>query len=966
MMTAVAMNGSASDLFRLAPVTHAKMESANRALLERDSQLEALDAALAEAAGGRGGTVLVEGPAGTGKTALLTAAAERAPDRGVRLLSGRGSEIEQEFAFGLARQLLEPALAELDTAARGRLMAGPARPAALAVAPERELDDASPPDGFAMLNALFLVTARLSVERPLLLCVDDAHWGDTSSLRALSYLAGRLADVPVALVVSMRGSEPGAPEVLLDQLRSEPGVAVLTPTPLGQDSVAQMVRRRLPQADDDACRAAAEVTAGNPLYLTELLRSVVDENGAGGQSDSIQRAALPSLGDRISRRVARVGESAPALAAAMAVLGDHGSLAMAGELAAVSPTAAGEIAHRLRRIEILDSEDPFVFVHPLVRRSVYDSMSTTQRDANHGSAAELLERAGAGAEVVAAHRAAVRPSGSAAAAKAMVRAATEALARGAPDEAIRWHKRALAEEAPEPPRAELLAALGTAEVALLDPAALDHLRQALEASTDPGLSGRVAVTLAPPLFASGQWTESADVIAGAQAELGSSDPALAAELAGVGLMITSYSLAVGDRMMATPERLDELTAGPSWAAHALAAMRAADAAHTGQTDRARALVDRALEGNLLVTRQDRGMWGTSHLLVALAELDEHERGMAVGLQIQELAEREGSANGRIAAISHRGWIQARQGDLAGAIAALRPQIEGAMRTGNPTFVASQLFYLQDPLLECSGLDDLVAVADALDLEDSGLAGTLMSAMVLLLRGRLGANRMDHAGAVRNLTSALAILRGLEMGPTVAPARSLLALALPADRAEEASALVAEELELAEATGLERPRGLALRAAGLLAPDKDGVAALRESVKLLDVCGARVERARSLLALGGVLRRSGARLEARDELRTAMELARTCGADLLADRAQDELRTAGGRPRRRAATGPAALTASELRVARLAADGATTPEIAQALVVSAKTVETHLTHAYAKLGLSGAGARGRLAQALGTN
>jgi DNA-binding CsgD family transcriptional regulator len=125
----------------------------------------------------------------------------------------------------------------------------------------------------------------------------------------------------------------------------------------------------------------------------------------------------------------------------------------------------------------------------------------------------------------------------------------------------------------------------------------------------------------------------------------------------------------------------------------------------------------------------------------------------------------------------------------------------------------------------------------------------------------------------------------------------------------------------------------------------------------------VERARSLLALGAALRRSGSRLEARQELTEAMELARTCGADLLAERAREELRAAGGRPRRGATSGPAALTASELRVARLAAEGATTPEIAQTLVVSAKTVETHLTHVYAKLGLSGNGARGRLAEAL---
>ena len=132
-------------MFRLSLVTRATIDLSERTLLERDMQLGALDAALAAAGAGRGSTVLVEGAAGSGKTALLNAAIERAPGRGLRLLTGRGSEIEQEFAFGLARQLLEPPLAELDPAYRARLMAGPAQPAALAVAPERELDDGSPP-----------------------------------------------------------------------------------------------------------------------------------------------------------------------------------------------------------------------------------------------------------------------------------------------------------------------------------------------------------------------------------------------------------------------------------------------------------------------------------------------------------------------------------------------------------------------------------------------------------------------------------------------------------------------------------------------------------------------------------------------------------------------------------------------------------------------------------------------------
>ena len=264
---------------------------------------------MSDAAAGRGRAMVIEGSAGSGKTALLQAAAERAPPTtGWSLLAARGSQIEQEFPFGLARQLLEPPLSALAAADRDRLLDGPAQPALLAVAPERALDDGAPPEGFAMLHALHLVATGLAQDRPRLLVVDDAHWGDASSLRALSYLAGRLAATPLVLAISFRPAEPGAPEDLLDQLRAEPGVLSLTPTPLGPASVATLVRQRLPTADDDACRAAADVTAGNPLYVTELLRAVAQVGNGSAAAASIQRAALPSLGDRVSRRIARVAD----------------------------------------------------------------------------------------------------------------------------------------------------------------------------------------------------------------------------------------------------------------------------------------------------------------------------------------------------------------------------------------------------------------------------------------------------------------------------------------------------------------------------------------------------------------------------------------------------------------------------------------------------------------------------------
>jgi ATP/maltotriose-dependent transcriptional regulator MalT len=202
-----------------------------------------------------------------------------------------------------------------------------------------------------------------------------------------------------------------------------------------------------------------------------------------------------------------------------------------------------------------------------------------------------------------------------------------------------------------------------------------------------------------------------------------------------------------------------------------------------------------------------------------------------------------------------------------------------------------------------------------------------------------------------------------MGPAVSPARSALALALPdADRAEALS-LVDEELALARASGLARPIGVALRAAGVLEGGEAGIEQLRESASLLEGSGARLEHARSLVELGAALRRNGRRSEARAPLALGMELADRCGAQRLVTLAREELTAAGGRPRRIATTGPAALTASERRVVEIAAQGASNPEIAQELFLSLKTIETHLSHAYSKLGLAGAGARDRLGKVL---
>jgi DNA-binding CsgD family transcriptional regulator len=183
-----------------------------------------------------------------------------------------------------------------------------------------------------------------------------------------------------------------------------------------------------------------------------------------------------------------------------------------------------------------------------------------------------------------------------------------------------------------------------------------------------------------------------------------------------------------------------------------------------------------------------------------------------------------------------------------------------------------------------------------------------------------------------------------------------------DRNEEARALAAEELALARRWGDPRAIGAALRVLGLVEGGEAGIGLLREAVEVLAVSEARLEHSRALVDLGAALRRANQRTEARARLREGVDLARTVGALGLAERANDEIAATGARPRKLLQTGLDALTASERRVAQLAADGMSNKEIAQTLFVTIKTVEMHLSHAYRKLEIS---SRVQLGKALET-
>jgi DNA-binding CsgD family transcriptional regulator len=184
-----------------------------------------------------------------------------------------------------------------------------------------------------------------------------------------------------------------------------------------------------------------------------------------------------------------------------------------------------------------------------------------------------------------------------------------------------------------------------------------------------------------------------------------------------------------------------------------------------------------------------------------------------------------------------------------------------------------------------------------------------------------------------------------------PWRSLKAQALDAlDRREEAVALADEELQIAHAWGSPGTVGRSLRILGTIERE-DGLGHLEEACAVLEHSTVRLESAKAFAALGEALRRSQQPTEAREPLRRALELAEMCGATSLVERARAELYATGARPRTTALSGVGSLTASERRVADLAAEGLSNRDIAQALYITPKTVEVHLSSVYRKLGIA---------------
>ncbi len=912
-------------------------------LLDRQAETAALSDAVDRVLAGEGSVVLIEGGPGAGKTRLLAEARALAVEAGLDVLSAQGGEMEREYPFGVVRQLFEAALLDPGSAS---LLDGPAAPASTVFVPDGTVEAAP----FATLNGLYWLTANVASGESLVMVIDDLHWVDRPSVGFLQFLIRRLEGMAVLLVIAGRPAETDA----FVDLSASPASEVLRPAALSETSAAELAEELLGERPAErfaaACRRA---TGGNPLLLVELVRALRAERIAPDDAhvDAIDAVGPSALARIVLLRLRRLPGESLAVAQAIAVLGTGAEASLLAELAGVDEDAVARGIEALIESEIVDPQPPLRFVHPIVREAIYRDLAPDERDRRHLRAAELLLARAAKPDLAGAHLLLLEPRGERWIKDALQAAATDAVQRGAVESAITFLRRALAER-PGDPDYNLLFGLAMTEAPIDPRSAIEHLRAARSVAADEKTRVRLGEIIARLLvfYDPGEALTSARQT---RAEL----PDDAYDMRAGLVALEQWAGRFSSRVVAEPYP-DEVPDTPR--GRMLRAVQAWDLALSGGT----ATECAALAAEVLGLEAQRPASATQDptftAMIASSVLiladDPRAQTFWDGWYAEAL--RVGRAHAVIAGGVWNGLMHFRLSRLPEAEAAMRAAIEGprAWGPGTETVPAHTLACLADVLVERGDLAGARAaldlIPDHLDGENEGaLQGVNAELRLLAAQGR-------HQAVLDTAEPAIDQLRTV-LNPCWAPWRSLRAEALSRlGRLDEAVDEVSEELELARRWGTPGPIGRALTLLGAL---EGRVDLLEEAVAITIDPFARLEHAKALLALGRAVRQDGRPSEARAHLRDAHDMAARCGADGLARQARDELGAAGGRPRAVAGSGVDALTASERRVAEIAAAGRSNREIAQELYLSPKTVEVHLSSSYRKLGIR---TRGELTSALG--
>jgi DNA-binding CsgD family transcriptional regulator/tetratricopeptide (TPR) repeat protein len=947
-----------------------RLGPASAPLVERDTEVEAIHDGIEAAAGGAGRLLVVEGRAGIGKSRLLGEAEAIAADRGLEVLTACGTEAEESFPFGVALQLLEVRMRRAGAGERAALLEGVAGIAAELFDGRAWTRLSSDPNAvFSLVHGLHWLVANLAERRPLALVVDDVRWADTASLRLLSFLAQRIADLPVVLVVALRTGEPAPERPEVTALTRHPAATVLTPAPLTEHGVAAIVRAAHAGAAEEFCARCARATGGVPFLLNELLLALADEQIAptSEMAPAIDAITPEGVLRSVVVRLSRFPAGAVEVARATAVLGGDGAdpehLAAVARIA--SADAVVDAAAALSEAGIFAPDGHLAFAHPLLRSAVYDDLGAAERGRLHARAAAVLHEAGARDEQIAAQLLSAPPARADWAVAALRSAAAHNVAQGAPGAAVRCLQRALDEPAGDDERRAMTVELGRAELAAGLEAGIERL-EGLVGELGARDGAEVLAELGRFHHTQGRPAEAAAAFERGVALAGEREDALAHELRAGRALAAMWDPAMRDAALAGVAPLLDRSREPDTLGERLLllALSTGDVFSAADRERGVALAVRAWGGGALVADGGAAHPALSHLVGALSHSDEfalaEEVCDALVAETARLGQPLAFANAsylRGAMLYHHGRIPEAAGDLE---LALEVEPLGWDFYG-PTARAllARCWMLRD---EPEAAGRLVEIppehADAAHRSPLWAAFWLARA-ALALPGR-PQDAYDQAVRAGGMLESLGMLN-----PALFAWRSPAALALARlgdlDRARE---LAGEELELAERYGAPRAIAVAARARGLIEPGDAGLPWLERAVEAAQRSPAYVARAEALLALGSVVRRQRGPKAAIETLREAMAVADRAGATALVEQARSEVVAAGGRPRRAARTGVAALTPGELRVARLAAEGRTNREIAEALFVTRKTVDWHLRGAYRKLGVNTRDALGPLLAAGG--
>ncbi|MFD8816834.1 LuxR C-terminal-related transcriptional regulator, partial [Streptomyces sp. NPDC059627] len=867
--------------------------------------------------------VLLRGATGTGRTTVLEAAAEHAAGLGLKVLRARCSPGDTAISFSTVLQLLGPVPEFAELAVDG--------------------------DERATAAGLWRVLRAYAEDSPLLVAVDDVHLADAPSRRWLVESARHIDRLPILLAVTERSQydlDPPAPGFA----HTLPPALVRTHTlaPLAPAAAAARVRARFPDASRFWIEACVQAAAGSPL----LLRALLDDLDESRHPDvpeataALYPGAYPAA---VQWWLDSAGPATTEVARALAVLEEDPGTGLPeneitpllAELADADPTRVAGWLTAMTNLGLLTlgADGRPHFPHPLLRDAVLAGVPAARRRTAHRAIAEAMLHQDAPAEAVARQLLATGPVDAPWALPLLQDAAAVALYEDRAEDAVGYLRRALAEPLADGHRQRLLTELGSLEYAApRSSAAIPRLAEAVRLPAAPQDRVRAAVALGTALTGRGRTRKAVELLRSVDVEL-DGHPDLVRTLHTASVLLSDQDQEIRQevyrRLSETAERSPELV---GTAGQALLVRHAASAGLTSARDAMRQL--RALLAEPADPLTEPFLVGTAATVAQWAdELDEADRLVTRGLAGQRPDLLHPMHH---ALLNSRTDIAAARADYA-RLAAL-PALPDAVTPTNAhahTLIA---------LVETGRTAQAAGLVAGIDLREAPDSWELNR--FLYARGVVRAAAGDPAAALHDFLECGRRQTAREViSPVVTPWRTAAAeCRLALDRPLEAIALAEEELRLARVWGTPRTVGRALRVLGTATGGRRGLELTEEAVRLLRDGGpAGTEPALALVALGRRLIAAGEAARARDCLREAAEHAKLRGANRFGELTYSGRRKGGARsPRRR--TGAASLTGSERRIAELAAEGRTNVEIAALLHLARRTVETHLTHTYRKLGI----------------